>query len=113
MCRSPRLGEPAQRLTAILHREEEVVVAECPEVGTVSQGDTVEEALANLREATELFLEECPQPVLVPRLPAAEVVAALKRLGFEEVRQKGSHLVLRRTSTIETLLPITPVLQPA
>jgi predicted RNA binding protein YcfA (HicA-like mRNA interferase family) len=27
------------------------------------------------------------------------VVAALKRLGFEEVRQKGSHLVLRRTTT--------------
>jgi len=53
----------AQRLTAILHREEEVYVAECPEVGTVSQGHTVEEALANLREATELFLEECPQPV--------------------------------------------------
>ncbi|WP_255000884.1 type II toxin-antitoxin system HicB family antitoxin [Cyanobium sp. Alchichica 3B3-8F6] len=55
----------AQRLTAILHREEEVVVAECPEVGTVSQGDTVKEALANLREATELFMEELPQPVLV------------------------------------------------
>ena len=35
----------------------------------------------------------------LPRLPAAEVVAALKRLGFEEVRQKGSHLVLRRTSS--------------
>ena len=58
----------AQRLTAILHRKEEVVVAECPEVGTVSQGDTVEEALANLREATELFLEEGPQPALAPRL---------------------------------------------
>lgn len=57
-----------KRLTAILHREEEVYVAECPEVGTVSQGDTVEEALANLREATELFLEECPQPALAPRL---------------------------------------------
>ena len=27
------------------------------------------------------------------------MVAALKRLGFEEVRQKGSHLVLRRTTT--------------
>lgn len=50
------------KLTAILHREEDVYVAECPEVGAVSQGDTVEEALANLREATELFLEECPQP---------------------------------------------------
>jgi predicted RNase H-like HicB family nuclease len=63
----------AQRLTAILHREEEVVVAECPEVGTVSQGDTVEEALANLREATDLFLEECPQPVKVgPALSDAD-----------------------------------------
>ena len=35
----------------------------------------------------------------LPRLPAAAVVAALKRLGFEEVRQKVSHLVLRRSST--------------
>jgi predicted RNase H-like HicB family nuclease len=58
----------SQRLTAILQREEEVVVADCPEVGTVSQGVTVEEAPANLREATERFLEACPQPVPVPRL---------------------------------------------
>jgi predicted RNase H-like HicB family nuclease len=49
-----------QRLTAILYREDEVSVAECPEVGTASQGDTIEEALANLREATELYLEEFP-----------------------------------------------------
>jgi len=35
-------------------------VAECPEVGTVSQGETVEDALANLKEATELYLEEFP-----------------------------------------------------
>ena len=40
--------------------EEGVYVAECPEVGTASQGDTVEEALTNLREATELYLEESP-----------------------------------------------------
>ena len=46
---TPMSSATAQRLTAILHREEEVYVAECPEVGTVSQGDTVEEALANLR----------------------------------------------------------------
>jgi predicted RNase H-like HicB family nuclease len=38
-----------QRLTAILYREDEVYVAECPEVGSASQGDTIEEALANLR----------------------------------------------------------------
>jgi predicted RNase H-like HicB family nuclease len=40
--------------------EEGVYVAECPEVGTASQGDTIEEALMNLREATELYLEETP-----------------------------------------------------
>jgi predicted RNase H-like HicB family nuclease len=33
-----------------------------PETGTTSQGETIEEALANLREATELYLEEFPLP---------------------------------------------------
>jgi len=50
--------------TAVLHREEDVCVAECPEVGTVSQGYSVEEALANLKEATELYLEEFPSPAV-------------------------------------------------
>ena len=48
--------------TAVLHREDDLYVAECPEIGTVSQGATVEEAVANLREATELYLEEFPLP---------------------------------------------------
>ena len=45
-------------LTAIIHLEEDLYVAECPEVGTVSQGSTIEEAIENLKEATELYLEE-------------------------------------------------------
>jgi predicted RNase H-like HicB family nuclease len=49
-------------LTAILHREGDLYVAECPEVGTVSQGSSLEEAVTNLKEATELFLEEFPPP---------------------------------------------------
>jgi predicted RNase H-like HicB family nuclease len=36
-------------------------VAECPEVGTASQGQSIEQALLNLKEATELYLEEFPQ----------------------------------------------------
>ncbi|MEP7338107.1 MAG: type II toxin-antitoxin system HicB family antitoxin [Acidobacteriota bacterium] len=44
--------------TAVIHKEENLYVAECPEVGTVSQGGTIEEAVANLKEATELYLEE-------------------------------------------------------
>jgi predicted RNase H-like HicB family nuclease len=50
----------SRTLSAILHREQDLYVAECPEVGTVSQGGTIEEALANLKEATELYLEEFP-----------------------------------------------------
>jgi len=47
-------------LTAIIHKEEDMYVAECPEIGTVSQGKTIEDAIHNLKEATELYLEEFP-----------------------------------------------------
>ena len=47
-------------LTAVIRKEEDMYVAECPEVGTASQGKTIEEAAANLKEATELYLEEFP-----------------------------------------------------
>ena len=46
--------------TAIVHKEENLYVANCPEVGTASQGKTIEEAVKNLQEATELYLEEFP-----------------------------------------------------
>jgi predicted RNase H-like HicB family nuclease len=51
-----------QTFTAVIHKENDLYVADCPEVGTVSQGHTVEEAIANLKEATELYLEEFPLP---------------------------------------------------
>jgi predicted RNase H-like HicB family nuclease len=53
---------PVRTLAAVLHKEGDLFVAECPELGTVSQGYTLEEAIANLREATELYLEEFPLP---------------------------------------------------
>ena len=46
--------------TAVLHKEENMYIAECPEVGTVSQGETIEKAISNLTEATQLYLEEFP-----------------------------------------------------
>ena len=36
-------------------------VATCPEIGTVSQGFSIEEAIENLKEATVLYLEEFPK----------------------------------------------------
>ena len=47
-------------LTAVLHKEGDLFVADCPEVGTVSQGASIDEAVHNLQEATELYLEEFP-----------------------------------------------------
>jgi len=49
-------------LTAIIYPDSESdwLVAQNPETGTTTQGKTVEEALANLKEATELYLEEFP-----------------------------------------------------
>lgn len=48
-------------MTAVLTPAEEGgFVAFNPETGTASQGETVEEAVANLKEAVELYLEEFP-----------------------------------------------------
>lgn len=63
-------------LTAIIRKEDEWFVAECPEIGTASQGKSVEEALANLKEATEVYLEEFPRkPGAHPILTTFEVAA--------------------------------------
>ena len=47
-----------RRLTALIEREGDVYVALCPEYDIASQGDTVEEARANLTEALTLFFED-------------------------------------------------------
>jgi predicted RNase H-like HicB family nuclease len=46
-----------RQLTAIIEREGDGYVASCPEVDIAGQGDTVETARDNLREALELFFE--------------------------------------------------------
>lgn len=53
-------------LTAVVYPDSESdwLVAYNPETGTTTQGKTTEEALANLKEATELFLEEFPVSIM-------------------------------------------------
>jgi predicted RNase H-like HicB family nuclease len=46
-----------KQLTAIIEREDDGYVSLCPELDIASQGNTIEEALKNLREALELFFE--------------------------------------------------------
>jgi predicted RNase H-like HicB family nuclease len=47
--------------TALVRREGDGYVAFCPEIGTTSQGGSIEEAIANLKEATQLYVEEFPR----------------------------------------------------
>lgn len=55
-------------LTALLEKEGDGFVALCPEIDVASQGDTVETALANLREAVDLFLECASEEELHDRM---------------------------------------------
>ena len=50
----------SKTFTVVIQKDEDMFVAKCSEIGTVSQGKTIEEAVANLVEATELYLEEFP-----------------------------------------------------
>lgn len=45
-------------LTASIWKEEDMFVAKCVELGVTTQGRTKEEAVANLKEAIELYLED-------------------------------------------------------
>jgi len=62
--------------TASLHKEDNLYVAEYPEASTASQGETIEEALANLKEATELYLEEFPLKSVSHPILTTSVVSA-------------------------------------
>ena len=65
-------------LTALLTREGDGFVALCPEIEVVSQGDTVEEAKANLREAVELFFECATPAEIEERLSSESYVSAME-----------------------------------
>jgi predicted RNA binding protein YcfA (HicA-like mRNA interferase family) len=47
----------------------------------------------------------------LPRISSREAIRALKRLGFEEVRQTGSHLVLKRDTDDGLIGCVVPVHQ--
>jgi predicted RNase H-like HicB family nuclease len=65
-------------LTAVLIREDDGFVALCPEIDVASQGDSVEEAKANLREAVELFCESASEEEVKDRLASESYVSSLE-----------------------------------
>jgi predicted RNase H-like HicB family nuclease len=57
-----------RQFTAIIEREDGGFVALCPELDIASQGDTIEEARANLQEALQLFFETASEEEVRQRL---------------------------------------------
>jgi predicted RNase H-like HicB family nuclease len=69
---------PTRTFTAEIHREGSGYVALCPELDVASQGDTIEEARENLREAVELFLESASPSEIAERLHGEVYVTRLE-----------------------------------
>jgi predicted RNase H-like HicB family nuclease len=65
-------------LTAFIEREGDGFVALCPEVDIASQGNTVDEARENLREALELFFETASREEIQERLHDEVYVTSLQ-----------------------------------
>lgn len=57
-----------KQFTAIIEREGDGYISFCPEFDIASQGDTIEEARENLREALELFFEDASPEEIKQRL---------------------------------------------
>ena len=71
MCETPNMNQQTT-LSAYVWREGDVFVAQCVEHDVSSYGDTIEEALAGLREAVELHLAP-PVATILPRLYRFEI----------------------------------------
>jgi predicted RNase H-like HicB family nuclease len=71
------MKEKAQ-FTAIINREGEGYVALCAELDIASQGDTIEQARENLKEAVELFFETADPSEIKSRLHEEVFVTRLE-----------------------------------
>ncbi len=76
------------RFTCQLSREDDTVVALCPEFNVSSFGDTPEEAVASLHEAVTLFLEECQ------RIGTLEII--LEEAGYRPRESQGHKQLVRQ-----------------
>ena len=67
-----------QKLTAIIQSEGSGYVALCPELDIASQGDSIEEARENLKEALELFFETASREEVAERLHGEVYITQLE-----------------------------------
>ncbi len=68
----------SHRWTAIIEREDDGYVSLCPELDIASQGDSIEEARANLIEALTLFFETADSSEIEKRLHSEVLVTQVE-----------------------------------
>ena len=61
-----------QTYTARVWKEDDLFIVQCAEIDVASHGNTEQEALANLREALELYLEP-PTATIIPKVSSIKV----------------------------------------
>jgi predicted RNase H-like HicB family nuclease len=92
-------------LTAVIYPDTatDLLVAECPEIGTASQGYSEEEAIANLLEAATLYLESFPEVDQLVAQPGSAPENTTSRGVEFHVRSFKGHRVLTPTISGEEL----------
>ena len=114
--------EKIHEYDVIIEQDEDgVYVAHVPELpGCHTEGDTIEEVLANIKEAIELYVEHVksdvkskmkliavhkvavPSQSIVMKLKPVshkKLIKVLDLIGYKAVRQKGSHVILEHKET--------------
>jgi predicted RNase H-like HicB family nuclease len=77
LCGIMRTVERIERVTAVIEREGDGYVALCAELDIASQGDTIEDARANLQEALALFMETASPEEVAERFHSEVYVTGL------------------------------------
>ncbi len=67
-----------KKFTAVIQKEENMYVALCPELDIASQGETVQEARDNLREAVEFFLEDANPEEVNLRMHEEQYISSIE-----------------------------------
>ena len=91
------------KFPAEVHRERDVWVASCPQLHVASQGATVEEALAMLREALVLFIEGCCEEGIMDRV--------LQESGLEVQVAANAEDRATRQDTVSVPVNVVPLAQ--
>ena len=94
-----------QHRVTIVQDEDGVFIAEVPSLpGCITQGATRTEAVKNIEQAIEIYIESIkahgapiPPPIRKETVKFDEAIKALSKLNYELDRQKGSHVILRQT----------------